>query len=238
VSIDIDIDPALEESLVPRRRSGLPAGAYAFIAAAMAFSGVAAYVVFTRPPPQPQVIFVNTPGVPTATGAASAVEDKGQPQIEVGSATAVTSTRPPLHVGGPMPRASASTSTPAPAIDTGSFVTNVPPPAATAPPPPSGGGQLSQGEIQGVVAQNTALMKRKCWQPALEARPPDGPSNARVMGSIVVGPSGAVESASANGAEKDFPGLSSCIASRMKNWKFPPSGGSTPVNVPFVFAGQ
>jgi hypothetical protein len=109
---------------------------------------------------------------------------------------------------------------------------------ATAEPPPSGGGQLSQGEIQGVVSQNQPLVKRKCWQPALEARPPNGPSNARVNGSLVIGPSGAVESASANGAEKDFPGLAPCIAARMKNWKFPASGGSTPVNVPFVFAGQ
>ncbi len=59
-----------------------------------------------------------------------------------------------------------------------------------------------------------------------------------MKGRIVIGPSGAVQSASASGGEKDFPGLSSCVAGQMQGWKFPPSGGSTPVDVPFVFAGQ
>ena len=31
---------------------------------------------------------------------------------------------------------------------------------------------------------------------------------------------------SASGAEKDYPGLSSCIAGQMQGWKFPPSSGS------------
>jgi hypothetical protein len=101
----------------------------------------------------------------------------------------------------------------------------------------SGGGQLSAGEINGVVAQNQALIRRKCWQPALDQRAGAGPS-ARVNASIVIGPSGNVQSASASGAEKDYPGLSSCIAGRINGWKFPPSGGATPVNIPFFFAAQ
>jgi hypothetical protein len=59
-----------------------------------------------------------------------------------------------------------------------------------------------------------------------------------VNGCITIGANGSVESASASGSEKDFPGLSSCIAGQMKGWKFPASSGSTPVAVPFVFAGQ
>jgi hypothetical protein len=123
-------------------------------------------------------------------------------------------------------------------LDTSSFVPNVPGPAATAAPQGNaGGGQLSQGEIQAVVAQNQAIIKRKCWVPALEAKPPNAPSSAKVVGSMTIGASGNVESASASGGDA-FPGLASCIQSRMKNWKFPPSGSSTPVSVPFVFAGQ
>jgi hypothetical protein len=111
----------------------------------------------------------------------------------------------------------------------------------TAPPDPGGSGgtltQLTAGEINGVVAQNQPLIRRKCWQPAIDARSGGGPS-ARVSATIMIGPSGAVESASAGGAEKDYPGLSSCIAGRLRAWKFPPSGGRTPVSIPFVFAAQ
>jgi hypothetical protein len=97
--------------------------------------------------------------------------------------------------------------------------------------------QLSTGEINGVVAQNQALIRRKCWQPALDSRAGWGPT-ARVSAKILIGPSGDVQTASASGAENDYPGLSSCIAARVKGWKFPPSASSTPVNIPFVFAAQ
>lgn len=98
-------------------------------------------------------------------------------------------------------------------------------------------GELSSGEISGVVERNRSLLKRRCWETALAAHDGMGPS-ARVNASFTVGPSGAVQSASASGSEAEYPGLASCIAGRIKEWKFPPSSGSTPVNVPFVFAAQ
>jgi hypothetical protein len=98
------------------------------------------------------------------------------------------------------------------------------------------GSQLSEGEINGVVAQNRPLIKRKCWDPAVSSK--SGSGSARVSASIVIGPSGSVQSVSASGSEKDFPGLSGCIASKIKGWKFPASNGTTPVNIPFVFASQ
>jgi hypothetical protein len=113
----------------------------------------------------------------------------------------------------------------------------VPPTAAPEAPSNAGGGQLSAGEINGVVSGGQALIRRKCWQPALDGRAGAGPS-ARVNVSIVIGPTGSVQSASASGAEKEYPGLSSCIASRIKGWQFPASGGTTPVNIPFFFAAQ
>lgn len=81
------------------------------------------------------------------------------------------------------------------------------------------------------------MIRRKCWQPALDSRAGFGPS-ARVTAQILIGPSGDVQMASASGAESDYPGLSSCIASRVKGWKFPASSSSTPVKIPFVFAAQ
>ena len=92
--------------------------------------------------------------------------------------------------------------------------------------------------MNGVVASNQPRVRRKCWQPALDGAPANGPKNARVNVNISIAASGSVDSASASGAEHDFPGLASCIAGMVKGWKFPPSGGSTQVAVPFVFAGQ
>jgi predicted Zn finger-like uncharacterized protein len=241
-----DQDTSLEDSLIPRRRGGVHPMAYAFVAAAATFGAVAAWVLL-RPQPPPQVVVVQAPPPPTPGQAntVGSVTDKGATtaEVEVGEITTPGSSGTARVASGTGPRpkgtASATTSTPVAPMDTSSFQNVVPGPAATAATPaPNGGGQLSSGEISAVVAQNQAIIKRKCWVPALEAKAPSAPANARVVGNLVIGASGSVESASASGGERDFPGLSSCISSRMKNWKFPPSGSSTPVNVPFVFAGQ
>jgi predicted Zn finger-like uncharacterized protein len=237
-----DDDASLEESLIPRRRGGVHPMAYAFVAAAAVFGGVAAWVLLR--PQQPQIVVVQAPAPVTPDRAPNAApppppkdDDKGQ--VDVGEpSTANSGARQAL---GPRPKTSASAASSGVAaapLDTSSFVPNVPGPAATAPPQGNaGGGQLSQGEIQAVVAQNQAMIKRKCWMPALEAKPPNAPSSAKVVGSMTIGASGNVESANASGGDA-FPGLASCIADRMRHWKFPPSGSSTPVSVPFVFAGQ
>jgi hypothetical protein len=233
----VDIDPALEAALVPRRGNTHPM-AYAFIAAAAVFGGVAAYVLLSKPPPPPQIVVLQAPPTaapPTATASAVADDkvtvDVGDP-LTVGSAA-----RPGLGKGWPKASASAAPHDVTP-LDTSSFVTNVPGPQANAPSGPSAGGTLSQGEMNGVVAQNQPRVRRKCWQPALDGQSANGPKNARVTVAIGIGASGNVESASASGAERDFPGLATCIAGMVHGWKFPPSGGPTQVNVPFVFAGQ
>jgi hypothetical protein len=156
--------------------------------------------------------------------------------VEVGDISQVSSARPRL--GAPLPKGSAAPSTSAAPLDTSSFVPNVPGPATAPPSGPAAGGQLSQGEMNGVVAQNQPRVRRKCWQPALDGAPANGPKSARVMVNMTIAPSGNVESASASGAEREFPGLASCIAGMVKGWRFPASSSSTTVNVPFVFAGQ
>jgi hypothetical protein len=213
------------------------------------FGGVAAFVLINRPPPQ--VIVVQAPApAPTAApapprGGDTAPETAGTGQVEVGDPTAANSPTGRPALGKPWPKASGA---PAPSVhdshdsaplDTSGIVNNVPGPQATGPSGASpGGGQLSQGEMNGVVAQNQPRVRRKCWQPALDGQGPGGPKNARVTVNISIAASGAVDSASASGADRDFPGLASCIAGMVKGWKFPPSGGPTQVNVPFVFAGQ
>jgi predicted Zn finger-like uncharacterized protein len=217
--------------------------AYAFVAAAAAFGGVAAWALISRPTAAPteRIVIVQAPA---ATGpAATPSSDPDKAQVDVGEISTASPQGPAVRPGsgGTRPKGSAapSSSTSAP-IDVSGFQQNVPGPSAQGPSnaQTGGGGQLSTGEITAVVSQNQPLVKRKCWQPALEARAANAPTTARVMGTISIGPSGAVESASASGAESSYPGLSACIQQRMKGWKFPPSGGSQTVQVPFVFAGQ
>ena len=88
------------------------------------------------------------------------------------------------------------------------------------------------------MARYTGSVKRACWQPALDTRDKDAPTTARVNVAITVLPSGSVSNAAVNGDPKGYRGLSQCISSRVRGWQFPPSGDTTTVNVPFVFAAQ
>lgn len=233
-----DID---EDALLGRRKKGsLHPAALALIAAGAVFGGVAAFLLLRPAPQAPQIVYVtaSASAAPTSPPSAGPTTEATAP---VGDPTeapkAGTSARP---LGGAWPQ-TAKTGTPAAAIDMSGFQgPNVAGPTAgtTGGPQTAGAGQLSAGEISAVVEANRPLVKRRCWQPALDATKGMGGSSARVSATIVIAPSGAVQSVSASGAEKDYPGLSSCIASRIKGWKFPASGGSTPVNIPFVFAAQ
>lgn len=219
---------------------------YAFIAMAAAFGGVVAYLMFSRPPP-PVVIYQQVPGTagssPAGTTSAGSDTSQGTTAADVPSADPTATQQRVVSTGGtgkgPDPKAT-STATSAPLDTSGFGGANVVGPTAV--PTPTGPdpslGQLSQGEIGGVVSSNQSRVRKRCWQPALDSAAKGAAPNARVKGHIVIGASGAVDSASASGSEKDYPGLSSCIAGQMKGWKFPPSSGSTPVDIPFVFAGQ
>jgi predicted Zn finger-like uncharacterized protein len=104
--------------------------------------------------------------------------------------------------------------------------------------PGGGGGQLDAAQIQGTVSRYTGAVKRRCWQPALDGRDPSAPSTARVVVTIGVTGSGSVQSVSTSGDPRGYPGLSNCIASSVRAWTFPATGGSSTAVVPFVFAAQ
>jgi predicted Zn finger-like uncharacterized protein len=104
--------------------------------------------------------------------------------------------------------------------------------------PGGGGGQLDAAQIQGTVSRYTGAVKRRCWQPALDGRDPSAPSTARVVVTIGVAGSGSVTSVSTSGDPRGYPGLSNCIASSVRAWTFPATGGSSTAVVPFVFAAQ
>ncbi len=100
------------------------------------------------------------------------------------------------------------------------------------------GAQLDGGQIQSTVSRYTGSVKRRCWQPALDARARDAPMTAKVTVSITVGGTGSVQNVTTTGDPRGYSGLASCIGSSVRAWTFPASGGTTIANVPFVFAGQ
>jgi predicted Zn finger-like uncharacterized protein len=122
-----------------------------------------------------------------------------------------------------------------------SGLSNLGPSGGPSPGGPSGstgGGQLDSAQVQSTVSRYTGSVKRSCWQPALDTRDKDAPTSARVVVTMTVGPSGSVQNATTSGDPRGYRGLANCIAARVRGWQFPPSGGTTTVNVPFVFAAQ
>jgi len=100
----------------------------------------------------------------------------------------------------------------------------------------TGKGQLSEGEIQGVVNRNKPGISRRCWDQAFDAS--DGKvKSAKVTANATIGPSGSVQAVSAGGGDH-FPGLASCVAGSIKGWQFPPSDGTTSTVIPFGFNRQ
>jgi hypothetical protein len=212
--------------------------AYAFIAMAAAFGGVSAFVLLSpKPPPAPPPAAAPQQAPPQMGPLEAAPPPPPDESTLAPAEQAAASTRTVAPPGGPLgqrpqdrPAASAVP------IDTSGSSSPAAPSGAGA----AGGGlrELSQAEIEAIVRKNQPGVRHRCWQQALDSRAGTGPTTVRVSAQIVIGPSGAVQSATAGGAENEFPGLSSCIAARLKAWSFPPSSGSTPVKIPFVFAAQ
>jgi len=233
-----------------RRRRGMKPIAYAFIAMAAGFGAVLAYVLFAPQTPTPSELALNTATGALGTNQARPTTPTAKP-VETTTAVeldAVPVTPGGTRTGGRAPSSSTVTSGPtakpkktgtAGGIDTSMFDT----PGVTGPTTSPGStddtmakSQLSQGEIQGVVNRGRSGIRHACWQPALASHT-GGPKTAKVMVAVTVGRSGRVLGASASGGG-GFPGLASCIQGRVAGWRFPRSGGTTTVNVPFVFAAQ
>ncbi len=67
---------------------------------------------------------------------------------------------------------------------------------------------------------------------------PNAPISARVTVTITVGGTGNVTNVTTSGDPRGYPGLANGIGARVHAWQFPATGGTTTVNVPFVFAAQ
>lgn len=219
-----DLAPDFDEDAVLGKNRGLHVGAFLVVLVAAVAGGVTAYTFVRKD--------ASKESAATSASASASAKTVATPTTSAASSAVAVA-----------PETSASTvkvSTTGGKSKTGSSgIVGANP--GVAPEGPDGATlaktDLTAGEIKGVVDRNQPLIRQRCWQPEVSARQGMG-GGARVQASFTISPSGSVQSASASGAEDDYPGLSSCIAARIREWKFPASASATPVNVPFVFAAQ
>jgi hypothetical protein len=245
-SIPSSVPPSsteLAEGLLrPRRRQVHPV-AWAFVAMAAAFGGVSAWFLFGQPRPEPEVA-MNTPSaslagpdVPAPDPAPS--EPGDQPVSDAaGGAGAEATPQPGGFTPGPRPggqdsKAKATDDKPAPkkpCSPDDPFCSSVEGPSQKGPSSGDSGssGQgLSPEQLQATVGQYRGSLTRSC-------RPLVTQGSAKVSATVTVGPSGAVQSVATSGGS-EVPGLASCVQSRIRNWRFPTSGGTSTFNVSFNF---
>jgi len=233
----------LEAAGVPKR-SGTSPAAWIAVAIALMFGLTIGFVLFNKGNKTVEVVKYVDRVVPGAASAPVAAPDVSA-AVSDGSNAPADPKNPVKHVTAPVKSAgTAATAEPDKGISglkglQGLGQSGPRGPDSTGPSGTvSGTGQLDGAQIQKTVSNYTGSVKRACWQPALDTRDKDAPTTARVNVAITVMPSGSVSNATVNGDPKGYRGLSQCIASRVRGWQFPPSGETTTVNVPFVFAAQ
>ena len=225
---------------LPRARP--PVFAWLAVIVALGFGLTIGFVLWSKQkPPETIVKYVEVPAKTTAT----AITVAQDPQAAGATSPTPTSTSTKPHT-----KSTSSAKTADAPADKGGGLTGLRglsglspsgPGATGANPgstPSGGGGQLDAAQTQATVARYTGSVKRSCWQPALDARDPNAPTSARVMVTITVGGTGSVQNVTTSGDPHGYPGLANCIGARVHAWTFPATGGTTTVNVPFVFAAQ
>lgn len=239
-------DASPEEALFPKRRSGMSPAVLFTVVVGIAFGLTLGFVIFggEKTKVVREVVEVQVPAkeqapepvsvpAPPAEEAAAPAEEAAAPQSPTSPskassgqkvASAPASNTPQQGGLSGLSGLKGLASGPQAGPSTGSSASSAQP--------------LDSSQIQSTVQRYTPSVRRSCWQPALDARDPNAPTSARVTMSITVGPDGKVRSASADGDPRGYPGLASCITQRVRTWTFPPSNGTTTVQVPFVFAAQ
>ncbi len=208
----------------PAERKAPPWLAIAMVAAACAFGVTAGIAVFFRPAAAPATVAAaptttGLPGVAIAPTAPTAT-DTAAPE----PTTTASTTKGPVAMGGhggPAPTATAAAteahgplnlqgiggSGPRPTDDPGSNDG-----------PKAGGTGITQGQVQMVISQHQAGLKRSCWE-----RSPSTKPAVNISISLTVGGDGSAQGVSASG---DDPSIAMCVQNDVKGWKFPAMGNS------------
>jgi hypothetical protein len=94
---------------------------------------------------------------------------------------------------------------------------------------------LTAEHIMPVIAAVAPRVKAQCWQPSLDARAADAPSNARVLVRTQIDPSGSVAAAHTEDSPPGYPQLADCVVKLVRSLTFPGAQTATAANIPFVF---
>jgi hypothetical protein len=247
------MDSVNDLALTGRSRGGrMHPAAWAFIAMAGLFGVSAAFFIFAgsrNPPPVPtvQVVTVTAPaaqpnapvGAAATAVAAADNNDTTAPAVKVAAGGRVNDRPATSDDKAAAPDKGAASAAPLsqlgglPGVGLNGPTPNGPKVGADNSSLPA----LDGKDVERVVSSQRGLVSRQCWQPALSAKEPNAPKSAKVSVSMTIGPDGSVSSTSASGGA-GYPGLASCISSRVKGWKFPSSSGSSNFNIPFTFIEQ
>jgi predicted Zn finger-like uncharacterized protein len=213
----------------------------ALLFAAVAFGVTAAVVVFSRPQVVVQQVASAVPTTPPSASATASIAASDIPPpssaAPVDSAVAAATPDKPgtTHAStgsGKAPVAGSTTKATDPSI---AALLNGGPGGPTGGTtgnsgPSAGLSALSGSEIEAVVNNRKVGVTRTCWE-----RNNGSLSSANVTCHVTIAANGTVSSSQADGSD---PVVAKCIESQVKSWTFPPSSGSTQVNLPFHFVRQ
>lgn len=238
-----------------RGPGGLPVGAWIAIAGAMAFGVVLAFFVgmnFLRPPAQP--VAANTTAAPAVPAPAPAVvqtpeaeveivepdSEEFEPEEEEETGGGETSRRSRSRSSSSSKSSKTSKSDNLTAeqramlermAGSGSSGANLAIKRGSSSSGSSGSGEgLNAQQLGGVVRKNRPALQR-CYESAIRGM--GDPPAIRMDVRVSVGMSGKVTSARVTG--NDTGGLSRCIESTVRRWRFPTSGNTTETSFPVVF---
>jgi predicted Zn finger-like uncharacterized protein len=213
----------------------------ALLFAAVAFGVTAAVVVFSRPQVVVQTVASAAPTIPpsasaTASIAAADIPPPSSAEPADSSAVAVTTPDKPgtTHASGSGKSTAAAATTKATDPSIAALLNGGPggPTGGTTggAGPSAGLSALSGSEIEAVVNNRKVGVTRTCWE-----RNNGSLSSANVTCHVTIAANGTVSSSNAEGSD---PVVAKCIESQVRSWTFPPSSGSTQVNLPFHFVRQ
>ncbi|MEO8796568.1 MAG: AgmX/PglI C-terminal domain-containing protein, partial [Polyangiaceae bacterium] len=209
----------------------------ALFAAAIAFGITAAVLLIGRkePPVATAPSATPTASVAAPTASVAAIDPASIPSVEQPADSNAVATNDKPATGGRPSSGGKTTSSTAKAVDPS--IADLLKGGSNGPAVGGGGGggggsgsALTQGEIENVVNNRKTAVTRTCWE-----KSGGNVSAANVTCHVTIAANGSVSSTNAEGSD---PVITKCIEQQVKGWQFPPSSGSTQVNLPFHFVRQ
>jgi predicted Zn finger-like uncharacterized protein len=234
------IAPAPASVAPPPPKKSPPWILYAMFAAAIAFgmtAGVSIVPVLLHPAPAATAAVAAPPPGPAALAAPpvataappAATNDIAEPVVTA----APVAGRPSTPKSAASPTAVATTQG-GRSLDLHALTQSAPNIAPTEEPgadtPKATGGQLTESQVQQVLALHRTAIGRICWE-----RNPTNKSAVNVNVGLTVAGDGSAQNVVATG---DDASVAKCIENDVRGWHFPATGSSQKIAIPFKFVRQ